>query len=134
MRLSTFDSISSIIGTTGEWSINGATPSYWVINGHSDRLSVAIADPPLPFACIISNLHFVLKAAPLGAGKNLTVSVTKNGAATALSIVIGATGQVFTDSVHTVQFAKGDTIGLLTTSTALGAVTPASWSVQIRKI
>lgn len=69
----------------------------------------------------LDKLYSCISAAP-GTGRSFSVTVYKNGVATALTASFGAADTLVSDLTHSVSFAKGDTISFevaLTASTAV---------------
>jgi len=71
---------------------------------------------PMP-ACTVKNLRAAVSAVP-PAGQFFTVTVRKNGVATALTVIIDSTGRVQADTTHTVIFAAGDLLSIESVSSA----------------
>lgn len=73
-------------------------------------------------ALTASLLTVALDAAP-GVGHTVTVTLRKNGADTALTVVIVDNATTGTDNTHTVAFAVGDLINMNAVQDALGSTT-----------
>lgn len=76
----------------------------------------------LPAARTVSNL-VILTSGTQPADGPLTVTVYKNGTATALTLTVpaNAAGGVFTDSTHAVSFAAGDKLSIQLDNTVSGS-------------
>jgi hypothetical protein len=73
--------------------------------------SVTRIDLRVPFACTLSNLR-VRQNLPNGNGMNLTYTITKNGALTALAVTMASTASDGSDLVNSVAFAAGELVDI----------------------
>jgi hypothetical protein len=65
----------------------------------------------VPFACTMSKMR-VRHNLPNGNGTNITYTVTKNGALTALTVTMASTASDGSDLVHSATFAAGDLVDI----------------------
>jgi hypothetical protein len=66
----------------------------------------------IPTSGILKNLYLKIGSATPGTGKGWTVTLYKNGVATALACTATGTGGTANDTTHSVSVAAGDTIAL----------------------
>lgn len=113
--------------------INGKTVSNNLIynsvygGAGGDTLAGYSGRNVIPVTCMLSNLFIHSNVAP-GAGKSYTLTVHKNGVATALTATISDANQIASDLVHAVSLAAGDIIRMVRTSTGAPANTLFQWS------
>jgi hypothetical protein len=95
-----------------------------LISGTENNVEIAV-----PQGGTVSNLQVRLTTAP-GAGASWTLTIDKNGGATALTCSIAGVATTCSDA-STVTFVNGDTIDLDVTPFSTPALATISWSATI---
>jgi hypothetical protein len=116
----------------GSPSTNALTSGVWYMVMGQGGWSGAGYNPieVVPTACTFSNLSLQALTAPGGATSR-TLTLYKNGSATALVATLSGANTSVTDTTHSVSCSAGDLVGYYITKSGSPAASTGSWCITM---
>lgn len=119
---------SVLFGSSQSNTANGVTFGINASYNSTSNATNTFREQIVPAPITLSNFYVSLASAPGGVA-SITVSIMKNGSASAVTVTITGSATSATDSTHSVSFNAGDLIGVTVTTSGSPTNSRASWNV-----